>query len=65
MTAPMPKKPIPKVEHSSGVGHSIRDGWNWGIGFGLAMTIAIPLILIFLSCIVGLVVAVFGLGVFA
>jgi hypothetical protein len=33
---------------------SIRDGWQFGLGFGLAMTIAIPLILILFSCLVGI-----------
>jgi hypothetical protein len=33
---------------------SIGDGWNFGIGFGLAMIIAMPVILLILSCIIGI-----------
>lgn len=39
---------------------SIRDGWLFGIGFELAMTIAIPLILVLLSCLVGIGVTILG-----
>lgn len=39
---------------------TIGDGWNFGIGFGLAMTIAIPFILILLSCLIGIGVSILG-----
>jgi hypothetical protein len=43
-----------------GLGLSVKDGWYLGIGFGLAMTIAIPFILLFLSCIIGTGLLIFG-----
>ena len=48
-----------KVEVSN-IGLNIRDGWQFGIGFGLAMTIAIPVILLLLSCIIGIGVTILG-----
>lgn len=39
---------------------SITDGWNFGIGFGLAMTIAMPVILVALGLIASIVILVFG-----
>jgi hypothetical protein len=37
-----------------------KYGWYFGIGFGLAMTVAIPLILILFSCIVGIGLSILG-----
>jgi hypothetical protein len=50
----------PAERLSEGIGLSIKDGWYLGIGFGLAMTIAIPFILLFLSCIIGTGLLIFG-----
>lgn len=36
------------------------DGWRFGIGFGLAITVALPLILIVLSCFIMIAVSTFG-----
>ncbi len=43
-----------------GVGSSIKDGWNFGIGFGLAMTVALPLMLMILGCVIGVAFMIFG-----
>jgi hypothetical protein len=45
---------------SAGLGSSIKDGWNFGIGFGLAMTVALPLMLMILGCVIGLAFMIFG-----
>lgn len=49
-----------KRQMSNGVGLSIKDGWYAGIGFGLAMTIAVPIILLLLACIVGIGLSILG-----
>lgn len=46
----------------NGVGFSASDGWYFGIGFGLAMTIAVPLILVFISAVVGLILLILGVA---
>lgn len=51
----------PTERLSQGLGLSIKDGWNFGTGFGLAMAIAVPLILLAISCIAGTLL-VFGGG---
>lgn len=43
-----------------GLGLSIKDGWNWGIGFRLAMAIAVPLILALIGCVLGIGIAILG-----
>ena len=43
-----------------GVGFSSYDGWNFGIGFGLAMAIAVPLILALLSCVLFVGITILG-----
>lgn len=50
-----PTKRLPE-----GIGMSVKDGWYWGIGFGMAMVIAIPVILTFLSCLIGLAIVLLG-----
>jgi hypothetical protein len=35
-----------------GIGLSVKDGWYFGIGLGLALMIAIPVIMLILSCII-------------
>lgn len=49
-----------KIRKTNGVGFTVTDGWYLGIGFGLAMTIAVPLILLFIGCIVGLILLILG-----
>jgi hypothetical protein len=39
---------------------NVRDGWNFGIGFGLALIIAIPVILLLSYFIVAFVLALLG-----
>lgn len=36
------------------------DGWRFGVGFGLAMAIAVPVILLFLGCIIGTGIILLG-----
>jgi hypothetical protein len=58
-TVPKPTKPQghlmtivrwPAERRSEGIGLSVKDGWNFSIGFGLAMAIAVPLILLLIGC---------------
>ena len=51
------KKELIKTD---GIGLGIKDGWHFGIGFGLAMTIAVPFILLLLGCVVGIGLVFFG-----
>lgn len=48
----------PTERWPEGVGLSFKDGWNFGVGFGLAMAIAVPIIL----CIIFFAVSIFGTG---
>jgi hypothetical protein len=65
----LPPKTEPKVTITrwpterwpEGLGVSVRDGWNFGIGFGLAMAIAVPFILILLSCVIGGALMILGM----
>jgi hypothetical protein len=50
----------PAERLSPGIGLSIKDGWNVGIGFGLAMAIAVPTILLLLGCIIGVGIVALG-----
>jgi hypothetical protein len=50
----------PTERLSNGLGFSVKDGWNVGIGFGLAMIVAIPLILILISCVAGIGLTILG-----
>lgn len=50
----------PTERMSEGLGFSVKDGWYMGIGFGLAMTIAVPLILLLISCIIGIGLSILG-----
>lgn len=50
----------PNERQPEGIGLSVKDGWNLGIGFGVAMAIAVPLILAFIGCVLGIVVVVAG-----
>jgi hypothetical protein len=50
----------PEKRLSPGIGLSIKDGWNVGIGFGLAMAIAVPAILLLLGCIIGVGIVALG-----
>ena len=50
----------PLMHKPSGVGLSVKDGWNLGIGFGLSLIIAVPIILIIFSCFIFIVIVVFG-----
>lgn len=64
-TLPPKKNPVtveswPKHRMSEGIGLSIKDGWNVGIGFGLAMTIALPIIIILFACIIGIGLSILG-----
>ena len=34
----------PEKRNNTGIGLSINDGWSFGIGFGLAFAIALPVI---------------------
>ena len=46
------------------MGLTIADGWQFGIGFGLAMLIAMPLIMAVVGCVLSMVFAS-GLGALA
>lgn len=48
------KSPEPKSDLS------IKDGWNFGVGFGLAMSIAVPIVLSLLGCIIGVGIMMLG-----
>ncbi len=50
----------PTERWPEGLGLSVKDGWNFGIGFGLAMIIAIPLILLFITCVFGVGLTILG-----
>ena len=39
---------------------SVSDGWNFGIGFGLALTVALPLLLAVFGCFLWVVILIFG-----
>jgi hypothetical protein len=49
--------PIKQIEN---IGFSIKDGWNFGIGFGLAMTIAVPILLLSFGLVAGIIVLIFS-----
>lgn len=60
---PEPKTVIlawPTERLSQGLGLSLKDGWNFGTGFGLAMAIAVPLILLAISCVIGTLIVIGG-----
>ena len=65
-TTPTKKPPSLSVHNwpverlPEGLGVSFKDGWNFGTGFGLAMLIAVPLILLCLACIIGIGVIFLG-----
>lgn len=59
---PMAIRSWPVVRESQGVGISVKDGWNFGTGFGLAMTIAVPFILLLIVCVAGIVLTMMGLS---
>jgi hypothetical protein len=40
----------PKGRRAEGIGLSVKDGWNFGVGIGLALTIALPIILSIIGC---------------
>lgn len=47
---PAPSNPVqvtqwPVKRRPEGIGISVRDGWNFGIGLGFALIIAIPVIM--------------------
>lgn len=48
-----------------GVGFSFYDGWNFGVGFGLAMAIAVPIILAILTCIGWVIILAVGGSIFS
>ena len=50
----------PDKRRSQGIGISIRDGWNFAIGFSFALTIAVPIIV--LAGVILLAVLGVGLG---
>jgi hypothetical protein len=50
----------PDRKDGDGIGISFKDGWDFGIGFGLAMLIAVPLIMAVLSCVIWIGVMMFG-----
>lgn len=50
----------PTERWPEGLGLSVRDGWNFGIGFGLAMAIAVPFILLLIGCVIGLGITILG-----
>ena len=52
--------PVPPPRDQAGLGLNVKDGWNFGIGFGLAMAIVVPLILLFMGCLVIFALAFFG-----
>ena len=64
----LPPKPDTKVlviawpteRLSQGLGLSKKDGWNLGIGFWLAAVIGVPLILLAISCVIGMLVVIGG-----
>ena len=43
-----------------GLGLSVNDGWYFGVGFGLALTVAVPIILIVAGLIIAIIFAIFG-----
>lgn len=50
----------PTERWPEGIGLSVKDGWNVGIGFGLAMAIAVPLILTLIGCVLGFGLTILG-----
>jgi hypothetical protein len=48
------------VNQPDGVGLNVKDGWQFGIGFGLAMTVAVPFILLMFGLFVLVIFAIFG-----
>lgn len=54
----IPEK-IHRVEVAA-IGLNISDGWNFGIGFGLAMIIAVPTILFLIVSLIGLILVLLG-----
>jgi hypothetical protein len=50
----------PAERLSPGIGLSIKDGWNVGIGIGLALTIAVPFILLIFGLFSIIIIAIFG-----
>ncbi|MCP4083152.1 MAG: hypothetical protein GY743_23265 [Planctomycetaceae bacterium] len=50
----------PEKRTPEGIGLSVKDGWNFGTGFGLAMLIAVPLILSVFGCAIFVSLSVLG-----
>lgn len=46
-----------------GLGLSFKDGWNFGTGFGLALVVAVPLIIAVVGCVIAFFLAVLGVSV--
>jgi hypothetical protein len=51
---------LPEKIYKENIGLGIKDGWGFGIGFGLAMTIAVPFILLLFGCIIWVGLIIFG-----
>jgi hypothetical protein len=51
---------ITKTTDAKTASLNIKDGWLFGIGFGLAMGIAVPAILLILGCIIGTGIMLLG-----
>lgn len=64
MTLLKDDKTIPIKKELNDIGLGIKDGWNFGIGFGLAIIVAMPIILMSLGLIIMIVIVIFNsLGV--
>jgi hypothetical protein len=48
----------PEQRMPEGIGLSVKDGWYMGIGFGLAMTVAVPFILLLGSVAIGVMLLI-------
>jgi hypothetical protein len=59
-THPMAVISWPDIRRPAGVGMSVKDGWNFGIGMGLAFAVAVPLILTIVSCFFWMLLLIFG-----
>jgi hypothetical protein len=44
-----------------GLGLSFSDGWYFGIGLGLALTVAVPIILLITGFIIGIILMIAGM----
>lgn len=59
-------KPLPKINASkivqtkSSIGLSLKDGWNFGLGFSAALFIFSLLIVPTIFCLISILVMVFG-----